>query len=246
MKHFLILFALLCSTPPSVFAQIDKNSIASHIEEKTNDIYRTKWVLQKINNQEVNSEQPIYIRIDDSNFKIHGNNGCNIFQISIKSLKKFNHNPIKIKTRKSIATNHKCVDSLFTKDCDILSLLTKAKFTISKQNNDELTLLTKDKTELSFVREDENPMLKYMGKYAWKLIQYKGDSDKDFSEYLIFDFQKQTVTGYNKNAYFEVKFSINKKKTKITFYDVFLLKNIHTIDKQSQNFISLLSNKTYY
>lgn len=241
MKKSLLLIVVTCLMTISHYGQ-DKTSSNLSLED---DIYNTKWILQSASNQKV-IERIMTLFIDKGGFHIIGDTGCNSFEIPIKNISQ-SKGKVTITTFAGSRTDNRCTHIVNTSEELFVNNLSKTSFKVHMQSNDSLFLTTRQGITMLFSKEKENPLLRYIGKHDWKLIQMRGDSSRVYHPYFSLDFENNRISGSTGCGTFEGEFTINDNQDTISFKQLAVKVSscINDRDKVAKDFINILQNKSY-
>lgn len=221
-----------------------QNKGASDTSSEAN-LYNTKWILQSASNQKV-IERIMTIFIDKGGFHIIGDTGCNTFEIPIKNITT-SKGKVSITTFSGTKTDNNCTHAVNKSEDLFVNNLSKTSFKAHTQGNDSLFLTTRQGVTMLFSKEKQNPLLRYIAKHDWKLIQMRGDSSRVYHPYFSLDFENNRISGSTGCGSFQGLFSINDAGDTISFKQLSVKTSscINDRDKDAKEFIDILQNKSY-
>ena len=230
--YFIFLFLLVFIAPAQ--AQIPQDSVLN-----------TTWILTKTTHTPPIQRQTT-LQINTVKYEIKGFAGCNNYTLPIKQIRERKHY-IQVETDAIITNENRCTKNVNEFEQAFFKAISNQKLRI---NTDDatLTIVNEDKQTFTFSMQPQNPLLNYIEKHAWKLIQLQGNSNRVYHPYLTFDFQNNTVTGYTGCSYFTGQIAISNNLNKIQFFDLEVKKrtcmstNRKTVEK---DFIQLLEGETF-
>lgn len=230
--YFLLLFLSVFGS--ATRAQIPRDSILN-----------TTWILTQATNT-LPIQRQTTLQINTLKYEIKGFGGCNTYILPIRQIKERRHYT-QLLTDKIIVNDNPCTQNVTAFEKAFLAALSDQKLRITT-NQGVLSLVNEQKQTFVFSMQPQNPLLNYIERYAWKLIQFKGNSDRVYHPYLTFDFKENTVSGYTGCSYFTGKIAINKTFNKIQFIDLELKKKDCTSASRKQvekDFIDLIDGETF-
>lgn len=230
--YLTLLFLLLLI--PSVHAQIPQDSVLN-----------TTWILTRATNT-LPIQRQTTLQINTVKYEIKGFGGCNNYTLPIKEIKERKHYT-QITTDVIITNDNRCTKNVNDFEQAFLLALSNQKLRVNTEDA-TLTIVNENRQTFTFSMQPQNPLLNYIEKHAWKLIQLQGNSNRVYHPYLTFDFQNNTVIGYTGCSYFTGKVAISNTFNKIQFFDLEVKKktcastNRKVVEK---NFIQLLEGETF-
>lgn len=232
-KHYIILFFLSIFSSMTM-AQIPQDSILN-----------TTWILTKTTNT-LPIQRQTTLQINTLKYEIKGFAGCNNYILPLRRIKERKHYT-QILTDKIITNDRECTQHVNAFEKEFLAGMSDQKIRITTDQG-VLTMVNEKKQTFVFSMQPQNPILNYIERFAWKLIQFKGNSDKVYHPYLTFDFKENTVSGYTGCSYFTGKIAISNAFNKIQFMDLEVKKKecASTNRKQMEKeFIDLIDGETF-
>jgi len=232
-KIYLTLLVLLVFVPQAQ-AQIPQDSILN-----------TTWILTQATNI-LPIQRQTTLQINTVKYEIKGFAGCNNYTLPIKQIKE-RRNYTQITTDAIITNDNSCTKNVNEFEKAFLQALSNQRLRV-ETDQAKLTIVNENKQTFTFSVQPQNPLLNYIEKHAWKLIQLKGNSDRVYHPYLTFDFHSNTVSGFTGCSYFTGKIAISNALNKIQFFDLEVKKrtcmstNRKTVEK---DFIQLLEGETF-
>ena len=226
----LILFSFICSTK----AQIPQDSVLN-----------TTWILTQTTHT-LPIQRQTTLQINTVKYEMKGFAGCNNYTLPIKQIKERKHYT-QIITDEIVTNDNSCTKNVNEFEQAFFKALSNQKLRV-QTNQGVLSIVNEERKSFTFSVQPQNPLLNYIEKHAWKLIQLKGQSNRVYHPYLTFDFQNNTVSGYTGCSYFTGKIAISNTFNKIQFFDLEVKKkpcmsdNRKTIEKE---FIQLLEGETF-
>ncbi|WP_413513516.1 META domain-containing protein [Myroides odoratus] len=232
--YFLLLFIL--TRIATGMAQIPQDSILN-----------TTWVLTQTTHTFLPIQRQTTLQINTVKNEIKGFSGCNNYILPIKQIKERKHDTQLI-TGVIIANDKSCTKNVNHFEREFLEGISDQRLRVSTDQS-VLTVVNEKKQTFIFSIQPQNPLLNYIEKHAWKLIQLKGNSDRVYHPYLTFDFKNNTVSGYTGCGYFTGKIAINTALNKIQFVNLEVAEtNCSFNDNRIQiekEFIQLLDGQTF-
>ncbi|MGG5576184.1 META domain-containing protein [Myroides sp. C15-4] len=232
-KYYFFLFFLSIFSSVSL-AQIPQDSILN-----------TTWILTKTSHT-LPIQRQTTLQINTLKYEIKGFGGCNTYILPIRQIKERKHYT-QLRTDKIIVNDNLCTQNVTVFEKAFLAALSDQKLRITTDQG-VLSLVNEQKQTFVFSMQPQNPLLNYIERFAWKLIQFKGNSDRVYHPYLTFNFKDNTVSGYTGCSYFTGKIAINKSFNKIQFIDLELQKKDCASASRKQvekDFINLIDGETF-
>lgn len=207
-----------------------------------NEIWNTSWTLIKASNQPI-LQREMTVKFDNKEMRITGDGGCNSFSVAIKNIVS-KKNYIRIKTDSDWVSDNHCTQTVNKVEHNFINNLKFNTLNLSLEE-DQLIVTTNHKTKLTFAKQSLNPLVKYIEKHNWKLIQLNGKSDRVYHQYLSFDFSENKLKGKSGTDMFEAYFSTNQKMDSIHIHQLNYTKSGHLKkerQKMQDNFLEALQN----
>lgn len=226
----LILFSFICSTK----AQIPQDSVLN-----------TTWILTQTSHS-LPIQRQTTLQINTVKYEIKGFAGCNNYTLPIKQIKERKHYT-QIITDEIVTNDNSCTKNVNEFEQAFLKALSNQKLRVQTHQG-VLSIVNEERKSFTFSVQPQNPLLNYIEKHAWKLIQLKGQNNRVYHPYLTFDFQKNTVSGYTGCSSFTGKIAISNAFNKIQFFDLEVKKRpcMSESRKTIENeFIQLLEGETF-
>lgn len=233
IRHYFSLILLLFIIAP-IEAQIPKDSILN-----------TTWILTQATNT-LQIQRQTTLQINTLKYEIKGFAGCNNYTLPIRQIKERRGYTL-LETETMIANENQCTKNVNAFEQVFLAGLSDQKLRITT-NQGELSIVNEKKQTFVFSMQPQNPLLNYIERFAWKLIQFKGNSDRVYHPYLSLDFKANTVTGYTGCGNFTGKIAINNTFNKIQFFDLVVEKKACASTNRKQmekDFIQLIDGETF-
>ncbi|MDM1045612.1 META domain-containing protein [Myroides sp. 1354] len=230
--YIMFLFLLVFVTPAA--AQIPQDSVLN-----------TTWILTQTTHTPPIQRQTT-LQINTVKYEIKGFAGCNNYTLPIKQIRERKHYT-QVETDAIVTNDNRCTKNVNEFEQAFFKALSNQKLRVNTADA-ALTIVNEDKQTFTFSMQPQNPLLNYIEKHAWKLIQLQGNSNRVYHPYLTFDFHNNTVAGYTGCSYFTGKIAISNNLNKIQFFDLEVKKrtcmstNRKTVEK---DFIQLLEGETF-
>ncbi|MDR0228897.1 MAG: META domain-containing protein [Flavobacteriaceae bacterium] len=239
MIRVLVMFIVLIMNPFSSYAQFYKSWVEEYPEFVEQN--KGKWIVQTATNLSTIS-RPIEVGIDLQRKSIVGYGGCNPFQVNIISVKK-KKGYYRIITGRDAYTENYCTENINRNENQMIHNLHHNKLKVVV-NGDKMTIENRKKVVMTLGKQKENPLLNFMSRYYWKLIQLEGNSSIVYHSYFYFDFEKHMLVGDTGCGSFEIDFEISSALDELSFGEIRIGKQNcdHGIKADmSQCFVDLLN-----
>lgn len=234
MKKYYFLLLFLSIFGSVSMAQIPQDSVLN-----------TTWILTQTTNT-LPIQRQTTMQINTLKYEIKGFAGCNNYILPIRQIKERKHYT-QLRTDEIIANDTQCTRNVNAFEKEFLAALSDQKLRVTT-NQGVLSLVNEQKQTFVFSMQPQNPLLNYIERFAWKLIQFKGNSDRVYHPYLTFNFKENSVSGYTGCSYFTGKIVINNTFNKIQFIDLEINKKDCASANRKQiekDFIDLLDGETF-
>ncbi|MBB1138954.1 META domain-containing protein [Myroides sp. WP-1] len=232
-KHYLLLLFILAFFAP-IQAQIPQDSVLN-----------TTWILTQATNS-LPIQRQTTLQINTLNYEIKGFAGCNNYTLPIRQIKERKHYT-QLATDAIISNTNECTKHVNAFEDNFLKALSDQKLRITTDQG-VLTVINEKKETFIFSMQPQNPLLNYIERHAWKLIQLQGNSNRVYHPYLTFNFNEHTVSGYTGCNYFTGKIIVNNTLNKIQFIDIEVSKKVCSSASrrlQEKEFLQFIDGKTY-
>lgn len=216
-----------------------------HAESDSNEIWNTRWTLIRASNQPVLQREMI-VKFDKKRMRITGNGGCNSFSVVIKNITS-KKNYIRIKTDSDWVSDNHCTQTVNKVEHNFINNLRFNTLSLYLEDS-ELIVITNNKIKLTFVKQSVNPLIGYIEKHDWKLIQLNGKSDRIYHQYLSFDFSENKLKGKSGTDKFEAYFSTNPNMDSIHIHQLNYIKSGYLKkgrQKIQDSFLETLQNSMF-
>lgn len=239
VTSILLFIVVLMVNPFSTYAQFYK----SWEEQYPGFVAQNKgkWILKTATNINTIS-RPIEVGIDLERKSIVGYGGCNPFQINILSIKK-EKGYYRLYTGRDAYTENYCTENINRNENQMIHNLHHNRLKIVI-DGEEMMIMNRKKVIMKFGKQKENPLINFMSRYYWKLIQMEGNSSVVYHSYFAFDFEKYQLVGDTGCGSFEIDFEVSPELDELTFGKIRLGKqqcDVGAKAERSQCFVDIIN-----